>query len=37
MERYIRMGAIGTVAKPFDPMTLANTVKRLWMEHYERS
>ena len=37
VERYIRMGAIGTVAKPFDPMTLANTVKRLWMEHYERS
>ena len=37
VERYIRMGAIGTVAKPFDPMTLANTVKRLWMEHHERS
>ena len=37
VERYIGMGAIGIVAKPFDPMKLAETVKRLWKDHHERS
>ncbi len=37
IERYISMGAIGFVAKPFDPMKLADTVNRLWKDHHERS
>ena len=37
VERYIDMGAIGIVPKPFDPMTLADVVKRLWKDHHERS
>jgi two-component system OmpR family response regulator len=37
IQRYTDMGAIGVIAKPFDPMQLANTVKRLWMEHHDRS
>ena len=30
IERYSQMGALGTIAKPFDPNTLAANVKRLW-------
>ncbi len=37
IQRYTDMGAIGVIAKPFDPMQLANTVKRLWTEHHDRS
>ncbi len=37
VQRYTDMGAIGVIAKPFDPMQLANTVKRLWTEHHGRS
>lgn len=37
IERYTSMGAIGFVAKPFDPMKLADTVKRLWKNHHDRS
>ncbi len=37
VQRYTDMGAIGVIAKPFDPMQLANTVKRLWAEHHDRS
>jgi two-component system OmpR family response regulator len=32
MARYKGLGAIGVVAKPFDPMTLASQVRALW-EH----
>jgi len=27
---YTELGAVGVIAKPFDPMTLANEVRRLW-------
>lgn len=27
MDRYIAMGAVGVISKPFDPMTLARTVR----------
>ena len=29
IEGYKRLGAIGVIAKPFDPMTLADTVRQL--------
>jgi two-component system, OmpR family, response regulator len=31
---YKKIGAIGVIAKPFDPMTLADTVKKIWRENY---
>ena len=27
---YVKRGAIGVIAKPFDPMTLATQIKELW-------
>ena len=29
VERYLALGAVGVIAKPFDPMTLPNEVKRI--------
>ncbi len=29
-SRYKTLGAVGVIAKPFDPMTLAETIKGLW-------
>lgn len=29
-ESYMALGAIGTISKPFDPMTLSATVRQLW-------
>ena len=37
IQRYTDMGAIGVIAKPFDPMQLAETVKRLWAEYHDKS
>ena len=30
VKKYMEMGAIGVIAKPFDPMTLANQVHNIW-------
>lgn len=30
IEEYKGMGAIGVIAKPFDPMTLSEEVERMW-------
>lgn len=30
IEGYKRLGAIGVIPKPFDPMTLADKVRELW-------
>lgn len=30
VARYTELGALGVIAKPFDPMTLADAVRRLW-------
>lgn len=32
-ERFMSFGAIGVIAKPFDPMGLAAEVRRLWAGH----
>jgi len=32
ISSFLSMGAIGVIAKPFDPMTLSNQVKELWDE-----
>ena len=30
VTRYIDLGALGVIAKPFDPMSLATTVRSIW-------
>lgn len=30
VDRYMELGALGVIAKPFDPMALAEEVRRLW-------
>jgi CheY-like chemotaxis protein len=30
IARFINLGALGVIAKPFDPMTLASTIRSLW-------
>ncbi len=32
IERYLALGAIGVIAKPFDPMTFPDEVRRLFTE-----
>ncbi len=29
------MGVLDVITKPFDPMTLANNLQKLWEKHYE--
>jgi CheY-like chemotaxis protein len=29
VERYLNMGAVGVIAKPFDPLALAGEVRKL--------
>jgi two-component system, OmpR family, response regulator len=30
------LGALEVIAKPFDPMALANQIKQIWQQHYDR-
>ena len=30
IARYLALGAIGVITKPFDPMTLSDTLKAIW-------
>ncbi|TBW55473.1 response regulator [Marinobacter halodurans] len=32
MEAHRALGAVATIAKPFDPMTLAETVRSIWRD-----
>lgn len=32
VEHYISLGALGVIAKPFDPMQLADQIRQLWQE-----
>ena len=34
IESYKALGAIDVIAKPFDPMTLADTIKSIWTREY---
>lgn len=34
VEEYKALGAIEVIAKPFDPMTLADTIKNSWLKYY---
>lgn len=35
VETYKSMGAVAVIAKPFDPMTLANQVQSLWDQNHD--
>jgi two-component system, OmpR family, response regulator len=37
VSQYLAMGAIGVVPKPFDPMTLADEIRRLWAKAQEKA
>jgi len=34
MEEYKKMGVLGVIAKPFDPMKLADDIKKIWNKYY---
>ena len=34
VAQFIAIGAVGVIAKPFDPMTLADQVRALWERHH---
>ncbi len=34
VERFKEIGAIGVIAKPFDPMNLASQIQTIWDTHY---
>jgi CheY-like chemotaxis protein len=36
VARYKELGALDVIAKPFDPMTLSETVKSIWGQHHSR-
>ncbi len=33
VERYRALGAMDVIAKPFDPMTLADDIRAIWQRH----
>ena len=33
VKRYKEIGAVDVIAKPFDPMTLASKMKKIWEKH----
>lgn len=35
VQAYLKMGAIGVIAKPFDPMTLAQELRDIWLHRQE--
>ena len=36
VESYKELGAIDVIAKPFDPMTLADDIKKAWVKYHGR-
>jgi CheY-like chemotaxis protein len=37
IEQFKRMGAVEVIPKPFDPMTLADTIRLIWVRHHSQS
>ncbi|CEG56919.1 response regulator [Legionella fallonii] len=35
LEEYKSIGAIDVIGKPFDPMTLAESIQKAWLKSYE--
>lgn len=36
IQAFKDMGAIDIIAKPFDPMTLADQIREIWVKHHEK-
>lgn len=36
IERFLALGAVGVIAKPFDPLTLSEDVRNHWQRHHSR-
>lgn len=34
VQRYIEMGAIGVIEKPFDPLRLSTQIRRIWGDYH---
>ena len=34
VAQYLALGAVNVIAKPFDPMTLASTIREIWTTYY---
>lgn len=34
VQEFLSLGALGVIAKPFDPMQLADEVRRFWEHHH---
>jgi len=32
VARFTELGALGVIAKPFDPMTLSDQIRELWQQ-----
>jgi two-component system, OmpR family, response regulator len=37
IARFINLGALGVIAKPFDPMTLASAIRSIWEKEHARA
>jgi len=37
IARFLNLGALGVIAKPFDPMTLASTIRSIWEKEHART
>jgi CheY-like chemotaxis protein len=33
ITHFMKLGAIDVIAKPFDPMTLADNIRKIWHRH----
>lgn len=33
VEEYLQQGLIGVITKPFDPMTICDTIQNIWEKH----
>lgn len=34
VEQYLKLGATGVIAKPFDPMSFCDEIRKIWSEHH---
>lgn len=37
VQQYLALGAVGVLAKPFNPMTLAQDIRQVWARHEARA
>ncbi len=37
IKSYLQMGACGVISKPFNPLSLSETIQKIWEEHHKNS